>query len=178
MLTGVAQRRSDVYGGRPLTNSWLQLWTFWLLTTIQQHYFFGIFIVLSGLAHTSFHHEINFFTHSLMFPFCLFLSNLFVWFIYLCKNAQSFKRTDFLFFSFLFCTIWMQFSPLGHYFASASHDRTARIWSMDRIQPLRIMAGHLSDVDVSILLFIALLPLVSAGIFSSVVFSAWCIILV
>ncbi|THF96491.1 hypothetical protein TEA_022551 [Camellia sinensis var. sinensis] len=40
-----------------------------------------------------------------------------------------------------------QFSPLGHYFASASHDRTARIWSVDRIQPLRIMAEHLSDVD-------------------------------
>ncbi|THG05229.1 hypothetical protein TEA_013674 [Camellia sinensis var. sinensis] len=39
------------------------------------------------------------------------------------------------------------FSPLGHYFASASHDRTARVWSVDRIQPLRIMAGHLSDVD-------------------------------
>lgn len=44
----------------------------------------------------------------------------------------------------------VQFSPVGHYFASASHDRTARIWSMDRIQPLRIMAGHLSDVDVSL----------------------------
>ncbi|GMQ02863.1 hypothetical protein CsSME_00048906 [Camellia sinensis var. sinensis] len=44
--------------------------------------------------------------------------------------------------------VWdVQFSPLGHYFASASHDRTARIWSVDRIQPLRIMAGHLSDVD-------------------------------
>ncbi|KAM5564700.1 hypothetical protein ABKV19_018985 [Rosa sericea] len=44
--------------------------------------------------------------------------------------------------------VWdVQFSPVGHYFASASHDRTARIWSMDRIQPLRIMAGHLSDVD-------------------------------
>ncbi|CAL5358858.1 unnamed protein product [Camellia sinensis] len=42
-----------------------------------------------------------------------------------------------------------QFSPLGHYFASASHDRTARVWSVDRIQPLRIMAGHLSDVDVN-----------------------------
>ncbi|KAL5993713.1 hypothetical protein ACLOJK_040971 [Asimina triloba] len=39
------------------------------------------------------------------------------------------------------------FSPVGHYFASSSHDRTARIWSMDKIQPLRIMAGHLSDVD-------------------------------
>jgi transcription initiation factor TFIID subunit 5 len=47
---------------------------------------------------------------------------------------------------------------VGHYFASASHDRTARIWSMDRIQPLRIMAGHLSDVDVSsfCILFICL----------------------
>ncbi|KZV57940.1 protein with unknown function [Dorcoceras hygrometricum] len=44
--------------------------------------------------------------------------------------------------------VWdVQFSPVGHYFASASHDRTARIWSVDRIQPLRIMAGHLSDVD-------------------------------
>ncbi|TQD74612.1 hypothetical protein C1H46_039864 [Malus baccata] len=44
--------------------------------------------------------------------------------------------------------VWdVQFSPVGPYFASASHDRTARIWSMDRTQPLRIMAGHLSDVD-------------------------------
>lgn len=48
---------------------------------------------------------------------------------------------------------------MGHYFASASHDRTARIWSVDRIQPLRIMAGHLSDVDVSTLLFTVPLPL-------------------
>ncbi|XP_062109822.1 transcription initiation factor TFIID subunit 5-like [Humulus lupulus] len=46
--------------------------------------------------------------------------------------------------------VWdVQYSPVGHYFASASHDQTARIWSMERIQPLRIMAGHLSDVDVS-----------------------------
>ncbi|KAL0464036.1 UNVERIFIED_CONTAM: Transcription initiation factor TFIID subunit, partial [Sesamum latifolium] len=44
--------------------------------------------------------------------------------------------------------VWdVQFSPVGHYFASASHDRTARIWSVDRVQPLRVMAGHLSDVD-------------------------------
>lgn len=52
------------------------------------------------------------------------------------------------------CTVvfmW-QFSPAGHYFASSSHDRTARIWCMDRIQPLRIMAGHLSDVDVSVVI--------------------------
>lgn len=45
--------------------------------------------------------------------------------------------------------IWdVDFSPLGYYFASASHDRTARIWSTDHIFPLRVLAGHLSDVDV------------------------------
>ena len=45
--------------------------------------------------------------------------------------------------------VWdCDFSPLGYYFATASHDRTARLWSTDRIFPLRIYAGHLSDVDV------------------------------
>ncbi|PPD74435.1 hypothetical protein GOBAR_DD28632 [Gossypium barbadense] len=39
------------------------------------------------------------------------------------------------------------FSPLGDFILSSSVDTTTRIWSMDRIQPLRIMAGHLSDVD-------------------------------
>lgn len=58
---------------------------------------------------------------------------------------------------------WMQFSPVGHYFASSSHDRTARVWSMDRIQPLRIMAGHLSDVDVS---YYVLYPLLLVLVFS------------
>jgi transcription initiation factor TFIID subunit 5 len=41
----------------------------------------------------------------------------------------------------------VQYSPVGHYFASASHDRTARVWCMERLHPLRILAGHLSDVD-------------------------------
>lgn len=41
------------------------------------------------------------------------------------------------------------FGPLGFYFATASHDRTARLWSCDHINPLRIFAGHLSDVDVN-----------------------------
>jgi transcription initiation factor TFIID subunit 5 len=46
--------------------------------------------------------------------------------------------------------VWdVQWSPMGVYFASASRDRTARLWSTDRIAPLRIFAGHLSDVDVS-----------------------------
>jgi transcription initiation factor TFIID subunit 5 len=45
--------------------------------------------------------------------------------------------------------VWdVEFSPLGYYFATASHDRTARLWSTDHIYPLRIFAGHLSDVDV------------------------------
>ena len=39
-------------------------------------------------------------------------------------------------------------SPLGFYFVTGSHDKTARVWSTDHIQPLRILAGHLSDVDV------------------------------
>ena len=40
-------------------------------------------------------------------------------------------------------------SPLGFYFATASFDRTARIWSTDHTQPLRILAGHYNDVQVS-----------------------------
>lgn len=59
-------------------------------------------------------------------------------------NSNTTSTFDLFIFHYFF-----QFSPVGHYFASSSHDRTARIWSMDRIQPLRIMAGHLSDVDVS-----------------------------
>lgn len=37
---------------------------------------------------------------------------------------------------------------MGIYFATASRDRTARLWSTDRATSLRIYAGHLSDVDV------------------------------
>lgn len=37
---------------------------------------------------------------------------------------------------------------MGIYFATASRDRTARLWSTDRTTALRIYAGHLSDVDV------------------------------
>lgn len=73
----------------------------------------------------------------------------------------------------------VQFSPVGHYFASASHDRTARIWSMDRIQPLRIMAGHLSDVDVSLSLSLSLCDLFVFFFFfccNSPVWSVTCIL--
>lgn len=46
--------------------------------------------------------------------------------------------------------VWdADWSPMGIYFATASRDRTARLWSTDRVNALRIYAGHLSDVDVS-----------------------------
>ncbi|KAG0743474.1 hypothetical protein G6F57_006174 [Rhizopus arrhizus] len=39
------------------------------------------------------------------------------------------------------------FGPYGFYFATASHDKTARLWSCDHVHPLRIFAGHLADVN-------------------------------
>lgn len=36
----------------------------------------------------------------------------------------------------------------GHYFASASADRTSRVWCTERAQPLRTLVGHHSDVSV------------------------------
>lgn len=45
--------------------------------------------------------------------------------------------------------VWdVAFSALGYYFATASHDRTARLWTTDNLFPQRIFAGHLSDVNV------------------------------
>ena len=47
--------------------------------------------------------------------------------------------------------VWdVKFSPFGYYFASASHDKTARLWITDHHQPIRVFFGHFSDVDVSI----------------------------
>lgn len=48
-------------------------------------------------------------------------------------------------------TLFTYYSPMGFYFVTGSHDRTAQIWSTDQIHPLRILAGHLSDVDVRFL---------------------------
>jgi len=45
--------------------------------------------------------------------------------------------------------VWdVKFAPLGHYFASCSNDRTACIWNMRVHTPLRILAGHIADVEV------------------------------
>lgn len=44
--------------------------------------------------------------------------------------------------------IWdVAFSPLGYYFATASHDKTARLWATNHVTPVRMLAGHLSDVN-------------------------------
>ena len=44
--------------------------------------------------------------------------------------------------------IWdVKWCGVGHYFASASNDCTARVWAMDEAQPRRVMVGHLADVD-------------------------------
>jgi len=50
--------------------------------------------------------------------------------------------------------VWdVRFSPHGYYFASGSHDKTARLWATDQPQPLRVFVGHYSDVEVSKTIF-------------------------
>lgn len=44
-------------------------------------------------------------------------------------------------------------SPVEVYFATASMDRTARLWSCDSVYPIRVFAGHNSAVDVRELSF-------------------------
>lgn len=39
------------------------------------------------------------------------------------------------------------FSPLGYHFASANQDKTGTVFATDRVSPLRILAGHVSDVN-------------------------------
>lgn len=43
----------------------------------------------------------------------------------------------------------VSFSPLlgDYYFASANQDKTATVYSTDRVAPLRMMTGHISDVN-------------------------------
>ena len=46
------------------------------------------------------------------------------------------------------CACFSMHSPVDVYFASASYDRTARLWATDLVYPLRIFAGHTAAVDV------------------------------
>ena len=43
---------------------------------------------------------------------------------------------------------------MGVYFATGSRDRTARIWGTERSGALRIMVGHLGDVEVSLFVLV------------------------
>lgn len=38
------------------------------------------------------------------------------------------------------------FSPVGYHFASANQDKTATVFATDRVTPLRLLTGHVSDV--------------------------------
>jgi transcription initiation factor TFIID subunit 5 len=45
--------------------------------------------------------------------------------------------------------VWdVKWGPFGQYFVSGSGDATGRIWSVEHINPMRILAGHLGDVEV------------------------------
>lgn len=47
--------------------------------------------------------------------------------------------------------VWtLDVSHQGQCFASGSQDRTAKIWTFERAYPLRILAGHTADVDVTL----------------------------
>jgi WD40 repeat protein len=46
------------------------------------------------------------------------------------------------------CPSWaVQFSPLGYHFASANQDKTGTVYATDRVTPLRLLQGHVSDVN-------------------------------
>lgn len=39
------------------------------------------------------------------------------------------------------------FSPLGYHFATANQDKTGTVFATDRVTPLRLLTGHVSDVN-------------------------------
>ena len=48
--------------------------------------------------------------------------------------------------------VWdVKWGPFSQYFVSGSGDATGRIWSVEHINPVRILAGHLGDIEVSVL---------------------------
>jgi transcription initiation factor TFIID subunit 5 len=47
--------------------------------------------------------------------------------------------------------VWdVKWGPFGQYFVSGSGDATGRIWSVEHINPMRILTGHLGDVEVTL----------------------------
>lgn len=44
-------------------------------------------------------------------------------------------------------SVWdCKFAPSGYYFASCGVDKTVRLWTTDRIAPVRVFAGHIASV--------------------------------
>jgi hypothetical protein len=77
-------------------------------------------------------------------PYCHLHRYLFavrLWSLQTNSNLVVYKGHNF--------PVWdVDFSPVGVYFVSGSYDRTAKLWSTDSINPLRIFVGHTGDVDV------------------------------
>ena len=51
----------------------------------------------------------------------------------------------------LWCTlvfVLIMFSPVGSFFATCSFDETAKLWSTDRVFPIRTFIGHTRSVNV------------------------------
>ena len=65
-----------------------------------------------------------------------------------CIDSNNIVMCLSFYWMFLYCFIF-PFSVDG-FFASCSHDRTAKLWSTERTYPLRSFIGHVQDVDVSI----------------------------
>lgn len=50
--------------------------------------------------------------------------------------------------------IWcMDVSKNGLFIVTGSHDKTAKLWSLDRTFPVRVFVGHMSDVTVSFFVY-------------------------
>ena len=74
--------------------------------------------------------------------FHVFVWTVRLWSLHSYNNVVAYKGHNF--------PVWsLDISPQCLYFATASQDRTARLWNFEYTFPLRIFAGHLQDVDVS-----------------------------
>ena len=50
--------------------------------------------------------------------------------------------------------IWtVKFGLLGCYFITSSNDKTAKIWTTKSVAPVRMLVGHLADVEVYYILY-------------------------
>lgn len=78
----------------------------------------------------------------LTLPLRVFLLLVRLWSLLTWSNLVAYKTPGF--------PLWdCHFSPYGHYFATAGADRCGLLWCCDRLTPIRIFAGHFSDVTVS-----------------------------